>query len=368
MISDKLDEDRVADAARRLVRGIDDERLRVEAIARYVQKELHYEAIEFGRRAYVPKTARDTLRDRYGDCKDHSVLLYSMLNAVDIPAQLALVNINQQVLPGMPNIDQFDHMIVSVRLQGERLFIDATDKDMLLGRTPPRYMAGNYALVLQENSELLPIPEFTVGDSTLQVEREIERTPGNELRVTEVGVFSGYQAADLRGQLREVETSEILSTMQRWVADRYSDAIVDDAFVDNVFEADNELVVELQYRLPIDEDLFRLPGFFEATFLDYDRLPDRRFGFELPAPFSVSTVTTVRQPSAAKLKVASAKADADESRFGSWRRKVDSSDETLVLRLEYTSGHAEFTPEEYGEFTEFHRKLIGSIEQPMIIE
>ena len=368
LIDEKLVTDRIADTARRLVRGVDDERSRIEVVSRYVQKELHYEAIEFGRRAYVPKTARETLRDRYGDCKDHSVLLYSMLNAIDIPAELALVNINQQVLPTMPNIDQFDHMIVSVPLNGERLFIDATDKDLRLAHTPPRYMAGNYALVLGEQPELLQIPAFAIGDSSLQVEREIERTSDNELRVTEIGVFSGHQAADLRGQLREIEASEILSTMQRWVAGRYSDAVVEDAFVDNVFEADSELVVELQYRLPIDDETFRLPGFFEATFLEFERQPDRRFGFELHVPFSVSTVTTVRQPPTGKLKVATRKADADESRFGTWQRKIDSADGNLVLKLEYTSGQAEFPPDEYGEFAEFHRKLIGSIEQPMVFE
>jgi hypothetical protein len=46
---------------------------------------------------------------------------------------------------------------------------------------------------------------------------------------------------------------------------RYSGAIVDDAFVDHLFEADSELVVELQYRLPIyNNESFKLPGFFEA--------------------------------------------------------------------------------------------------------
>jgi transglutaminase-like putative cysteine protease len=368
MIDDKLDPERVADTARRLVRGVDDERRKIEMISRYVQKELHYEAIEFGRRAYVPKSARETLRDRYGDCKDHAVLLYSMLKAVDVPAQLALVNINQRVLPGLPNIDQFDHMIVSVPLGSQRLYIDSTDKDLSLGRTPPRYLAGNHALVLHETSELLPIPEFTIGDSGLQVEREVERTAANELKVIEIGVFSGHQAAELRGQLRDIESSEMLGTMQRWVADRYSDAIVDDAFVDNVFEADSELIVELQYRLPLDSASFKLPGFFEATFLDYDRQPDRRFGFELTVPFSVSTVTTVRHSPSAKIGVASKKPNADESRFGSWRRKIDSRDDSWILQLEYTSGHDEYEPEDYGAFADFHRKLVGSIEQPMFIE
>jgi hypothetical protein len=369
VIDDKLETDRVADTAARLVEGVDDTRRRIEIISHYVQKELRYEAIEFGRRAYVPKAARETLRDRYGDCKDHAVLLVSMLKAVGVPAELSLVNLNQRVLPDLPNIDQFDHMIVSVPVDGgRRLYIDSTDKDLRLGMTPPRYMAGNHALVLGKTPELLAIPDSSVGDSGLQVERDIERIEDNQLRITEVGVFSGYQAADMRGQLREIEASEMLGTMQRWVADRYSDAIVDDAFVDNVFDASAELVVELQYRLPVDAESFRLPGFFEATFLDYERLPERRFGFEIPVPLTVSTVTTVRQPPASALRFAAKKPDADESRFGSWRRKIDSNDERWVLRLEYTSGHDEYEPDEYRAFTDFHRRLVGAIEQPMVIE
>lgn len=367
-IQDKLGTSRIAEVAKRLVRGVADDGRKIEAISRYVQKELHYEAIEFGRRAYVPKSARETLRDRYGDCKDHAVLLYSMLNAVGIPAELALVNINRKVLSDMPNIDQFDHMIVSIPRGDERLFIDTTDKDLSLGRTPPRFLAGNYALVLGDNSELVSIPEFSIGDSGLQVEREIERTGNNELKVKEIGVFSGHKAAELRGQLREIEATEMLSAMQRWVADRYSDAIVDDAFVDHLFDADSELVVELEYRLPLDDDSFKLPGFFETTYLDFARQPNRRFAFELDVPFSVSTVTTVRQSGAVKIAVDTRKPDADESRFGSWRRRIDRHDDSWVFSLEYTGGQSQFSPEDYSEFAEFHRRLVGSIEQPVILK
>ena len=291
-----------------------------------------------------------------------------MLNAIDIPASLALVNINQRVIPTMPDIDQFDHMIVSVPVNGDRLYIDATDKDLHLASTPPRYLAGNFALVLEDRPELLPIPTFAVGDSALQVEREIETTADNELMVTEIGVFSGHHAADLREQLREVETSEMLSTMQRWVADRYSTRSSRTRSSTTSSRPAASSSWELQYRLPVDQESFKLPSFFEATFLDYERQPDRRFGFELQVPFSVSTTTTVRQSPSGKLRVASKKADADESRFGSWRRKIDSADGNLVLRLEYTSGQAEFPPDEYKEFADFHRKLVGSIEQPMVFE
>ncbi len=161
----------------------------------------------------------------------------------------------------------------------------------------------------------------------------------------------------------------MLTTMQRWVAGRYTDAIVDDAFVDHLFEADSALIVELQYRLPIDDaESFKLPGFFEVEYLEYARIADRRFVFDLPVPFSVSSVTTVRQPPQATLGLASRKPDAGESRFGNWSRKVDKKPDSLVFRLEYTGRQSEYGAEEYGEFAEFHRRLIGTIEQPLILE
>ena len=368
-IVDKLDSSRVADNAKRLVRGIEDEARKIEVLSAYVQERLRYEAIEFGRRAYIPKTARETLRDRYGDCKDHAVLLYSMLNAVGVPAELALVNLNQQVLTDLPNVDQFDHMIVSVPRGGERLFIDTTDKNFRLGSMPPRYMAGNHALIIGEVSELVSIPNFKLGDSALHVEREVEKTASNEIRVSEVGIFSGFQAAELRGQLRDIEPSEMQATLQRWVASRYNDAIIDDAFVDNLLSADAELIVELVYRLPIDEgESFKLPGFFEAEYLEYSRVADRRFVFDLPVPFTVSSVTTVLQSTEEKIGIASKKADGGESKFANWSRKVEGTDESWVFSLEYTGRRSEYGPDDYGEFAEFHRKLVSAIEQPLIVE
>lgn len=368
-IEDKLDIEQVADTAQRLVRGLTDDEQKIAVLSRYVQKELHYEAIEFGRRAYIPKTARETLRDRYGDCKDHAVLLYSLLNAADIPAQLALVNINQRILPGLPNVDQFDHMIVSVPRVGGRVFIDATDKDLPLGAMPPRFMAGNRALLIGETSELVEIPDFEPGHSTIVVARDVERTDGDEIRVREIGTFTGFQAAELRGQLREIETSQMQAAMQRWVEGRYSDAIVVDAFVDNLLEPDSDLVVELEYRLPLDHgNEFKVPGFFEAEYLDSSRLAERRFVFESAAPLNVSAVTTVRQSASAKLAVISDKPEIGESRFGNWSRKIDKSDDSWVFRLEYSGRKSEFPAADYAEYAEFHRRLIGSIEQPVVMQ
>ena len=90
--------------------------------------------------------------------------------------------------------------------------------------------------------------------------------------------------------------------------------------------------------------------------------------FDLSVPFSVSSVTTVRQSSQRKLELVSKKPDADESRFANWSRKIDKNDDNWVFWLEYSGRQSEYRADEYGEFAEFHRRLIGSIEQPVILQ
>jgi len=368
-IQDKLDTSKVADRAQRLIEGVDSEARKIEILSAYVQDEIHYEAIEFGRRAYIPKTARETMRDRYGDCKDHAVLLYSLLESAGFDASLALVNLSQQVVPGLPNTDQFDHMIVSVNMEQGRVFIDSTDKDLRLGQLAPRSMAGNYALELGDSPDLIQIPEYETSLTGVNVERVVEPRGDGYIDVTETARFTGYQAANLREQLRTIETSEMQASLQRWVATRYSDAEVTEYFVDNIFDAGYDLMVEIRYTLPVEIDgTFDVPGFLEAHYLEFDRVADRRFPFEHFFPLRLSAVTSVKVPSGLRLDEAASKPNGDESKFGNWRRQVSQGEGAWEIRFDYAASEDRFGPEEYREFAEFQRKAVDAIEQPLIIQ
>jgi tetratricopeptide (TPR) repeat protein len=368
-IEDKVDVNSVADRAQRLVEGVDSQARKIEILSAWVQDEIRYEAIEFGRRAYIPKTARETMRDRYGDCKDHAVLLYTLLEAAGIDASLALVNLSQQVLPGLPNTDQFDHMIVAVDTDDGLVFIDSTDKDLRLGELAPRSMAGNYALALGDTPDLITIPKYESMLTGINVERVVEARVDGYIDVTETARFTGYQAAELRGQLRNIETSEMQASLQRWVATRYSDAELTEYYVDNIFDAGYDLLFEIRYTLPVDTDgSFEAPGFLEAYYLEYDRVADRRFPFEHFFPLRLSAVTSVKVPSGLRLDEASDKPDRGESKFGNWQRQIRGDDNGWEIRFDYVASEDRFDPEDYRDFAEFQRRAVDAIEQPFVMQ
>ena len=95
---------------------------------RFVQDNIRYRSESNGIFSHTPKAASKTLKKRTGDCKDKSTLLLSVLRAMGIEANLALVNtgLKNGIDTLMPSPFLFDHMIVHFIWQGKAWFVDAT--------------------------------------------------------------------------------------------------------------------------------------------------------------------------------------------------------------------------------------------------
>src|SRR6185312_10623381 len=62
------------------------------ALLQYVDMNIRYTGVEFGDAAIIPNSPAETLKRKYGDCKDKAVLVVAMLRAAHIPAYVALLS------------------------------------------------------------------------------------------------------------------------------------------------------------------------------------------------------------------------------------------------------------------------------------
>lgn len=115
----------------------------IVAALRFSQDEVRYLGLEMGTNSHRPTPASETLALRYGDCKDKTVLLISLLKALGVDAYPALVNTEETQrlasLPVAPNL--FDHVIVTLEHQGKRYWLDPTTS----------YQRGDLAHLAQPN-------------------------------------------------------------------------------------------------------------------------------------------------------------------------------------------------------------------------
>lgn len=106
----------------------DDPRHQIGAALRWVQDEIRYFGVELGKNSHWPSRPEETLKRRFGDCKDKALLLVALLKELGVQAQPALVNTRRGLeAANYPyRMHAFNHVIVHVHFDGTDHFIDPT--------------------------------------------------------------------------------------------------------------------------------------------------------------------------------------------------------------------------------------------------
>ncbi len=300
LIEDKLQVDVPAVQIRALGLGqMTDPVEQVRALFRFVQQGINYQALEFGQRGLIPNTAVQTLQNKYGDCKDHALLLHGLLKAAGIRSHLALVNTRDWVREDFPSIDQFNHMVVFLPELGDGVFLDPTNKsissDVFL---PPRYIQENLALVLQAGgSGLRQIAPLDAEQNRIAIERTV-RIDNGQVNYNEVAQLSGYLAVDFREYIKSLKPQEVEQKMREWVASVYPDLWMQSFAHYNTLDNDRPLLLEFAFQQPLRQLDVAVPAVFERVYLTNERVGQKSHKFEISEPLKIHSVTQFSEPTA----------------------------------------------------------------------
>jgi lipoprotein NlpI len=173
----------------------------VVEVLRWVQQDIRYFGIEMGENSHLPAAPDVTFSRKYGDCKDKSLLLVTLLRALGIEARptLASMFMNRNVEKMLPSHAVFDHAIVQAVIDGKTYWLDATRAPQY-GRLANLSLADyGYVLVLNspqllqdtrlpdtyetlyQRSDSLKLPSFK-GDATLVSVYKATRNAADSLR------------------------------------------------------------------------------------------------------------------------------------------------------------------------------------------
>jgi tetratricopeptide (TPR) repeat protein len=179
-----------------IVRGLQSEAAKAQALYYWVSQNIRYVSLSFGVGRYQPHAAAEVLANRYGDCKDKTTLLEAMLEAEGLRAHAVLANSILDVDPDLPNPLQFNHVYTLLQVAGKDIWLDST-----LGVGPFGYLTpqlrGKEALVvtqaqpvdLRETPQDFPFTvEYRVGvsgtvDATGTLDATVELQTRGDLEV-----------------------------------------------------------------------------------------------------------------------------------------------------------------------------------------
>ncbi len=113
-----------------LVRDIKQRPTEAERVARalqWVQREIRYVSVSLGESAYRPASPDVVLERRYGDCKDVTLLLTTVLREAGVDVQPALMtSFNGRIASRLNAVPWFDHAVAVAWVTGRPYVLDAT--------------------------------------------------------------------------------------------------------------------------------------------------------------------------------------------------------------------------------------------------
>jgi len=231
----------------------------------FVQRNIRYLGIELGAGGYIPRAPELVLSRRFGDCKDVTLLLVTILEALDIKAAPLLVNINDGygLRDTLPTIGAFDHVIVTAWLEDEQHFLDATLDAQMGNFTHMEQGDHGYGLIISPDSDGL----FHAIGRRPDYRRDFVdtfdlRAEGTEVLFTSVSTYRGFEAERMNAWVDERGKSVVEQSFLSYFEDYFPTIEQFGPFLIVLNEDKAELNITGFYRIP---DAWSISGKLGAT-------------------------------------------------------------------------------------------------------
>jgi hypothetical protein len=280
---------------------------RLAATLRFVQREVRYLGIEVGVGSFAPRSPREVIEHRFGDCKDKALLTVWMLRALGIEAQPALVNtkLTRGLDNYQPGPDLFDHVIVHARLGGSEYWLDPTRSEQKGTLSHVSQASFDRALVIDAaTTGLAKMPDPAAAMHRHDVRTVFDATGGRGkpvgMQVTTV--YEGESADFMRDDLAGRSHDEVQRRYLNFYATYYPDVAVQKPFTVSDDDAANRLTISEFYVIgdhwKRDEDRKRWTLSVDSPEIDTQlHTPENKVRtgpLAVRYPLSITSVTEIR--------------------------------------------------------------------------
>jgi hypothetical protein len=281
---------------------------RAEAALRLVQDQVRYVYVGLNGGNYVPASADETWKRRFGDCKAKTVLLIAILRELGIEAEPVVVNSKggDGTNERLPDPQLFDHVLVRATVAGKPYWLDGTRLgDRHLDMIPaPDF---EWALPLSaRGSELIKVPAVTSAyPQTISVV-DIDATAGFEKDATwsVKNVVHGDEAFAIESRLATLSPADAERAVKTYFRQSLSD-VEPDQVGWSYDERHAGLVLKMKGKGKVDWDgddsdghSFTLPGggFYAPNKLERPKDQDQAAAWAVTYPKFRCYATTVHLP------------------------------------------------------------------------
>ena len=171
-----------------------------------MSRNIRYVAVFFGHDAIIPHEATAVYEAGYGDCKDHSALLVTLLKAKGIDSQITLINFGTSyALAAPPTFGVLNHAITFI--PELNLYTDTTAGTAPFGVLPFGEYGKPVILATKTGQVVRHTPALKTADATLNVVTNASLSKDGVVSGETTMTGSGPFATDLRATAKQIESA-----------------------------------------------------------------------------------------------------------------------------------------------------------------
>lgn len=228
---------------------------RAAAALRWVQHEIRYFSVSIGENSHRPQVPDVVLKRRYGDCKDKSYLLISLLSEMGIDARPVLLSASAPKLPArmLASPAWFNHVVVQIKIDGRDYYVDPTSarQPEPLALIPGALPGAAALLVDRAATALLMLPPRTDTLPHHELVQNIAVADFDGAATMETrDIFRGTYADRARLRYPTMSVNEQKKAMLAGYEKRYPGITLVDAPVLQDFPEENRYEIRTRYRMP----------------------------------------------------------------------------------------------------------------------
>lgn len=224
---------------------------KVKQLYYWVQSNIKYIAFEYGFEGYIPRKADAILNNQYGDCKDNTSILFSLLKASGIESYFTWIGTND--IPysyhKVPTPASDNHMILTYINNGVYYFLDGTGKYQNIDY-PPSFIQGKEALISKQKNdfEIKKVPIIT-GEQNQIIDSVYMEIDSHKLLGNGNITLTGYDKLNFQHKLigeKSKKQKEILESLLEKGNNKF---ILNEVNTGDLQTFDNELKMTYQFEL-----------------------------------------------------------------------------------------------------------------------
>lgn len=339
---------------------------RISKIIQFVQDDIRYLGFESGISAYKPHSPKKVYKQRYGDCKDKSLLLVALLRKEGVAAFPLLVNTTeaQEITKTLPSNHAFDHCVVAIKHNENDYFVDPTISNQggdLAHISFPNYAYG--LLIKNDESELLKIPTQKLPALTIHETITIDSIGGNaKLKI--VSNYTSSKADYMRSYFKTTSKESIHKEYLNFYSSLYPniELLNDVKLVKDYRDSTNKITTEENYLIENfwlhnegESNIYceTYPLILE-TLIDHTNSAERTMPYYLGEPQIFTQKTTINISEEWPIENTHLKIEGDGFKY---ENLVEGFNKSIVVTHNYTLTKATITGDKVNDFLKKHENI-----------